>query len=76
MRSTSEEAFLQIGSLAAQNPTMLQQLRQELPHRFRQSPLGDGPGMACDLEHAYREMWQTFCYETASAKFASTARND
>ena len=72
----SEEAFLQTGSLAAQNPTMLQQLRQELPHRFRQSPLADGPGMARDLEHAYREMWQTFCDETASAKFASTAKSD
>ena len=76
MRSSSEEEFLQIGSLAAQNPTMLQQLRQELPQRFRQSPLADGPGMARDLEHAYREMWQAFCYENASAKFASTARND
>ena len=72
----SEEAFLQTGSLAAQNPTMLQQLRQELPHRFRQSPLGDGPGMARDLEHAYREMWQTFCDKTASAKSASTTKND
>jgi predicted O-linked N-acetylglucosamine transferase (SPINDLY family) len=72
----SEEAFLQIGSLAAQNPTMLQQLRQELPQRFRQSPLGDGAAMARDLEHAYRHMWQTFCYENASAKAASTTEND
>ena len=70
----SEKAFLQIGSLAAQNPTILQQLSQELPHRVANLP--EPMGQARDQEYAYREMWQTFCYDNASAKFASTARND
>jgi tetratricopeptide (TPR) repeat protein len=68
--ASSEENFLQIGSLAAQNPEMLRQLRQELPQRFRQSPLGDGPGMARDLEDAYRQMWQTFCNQADTAPAA------
>jgi tetratricopeptide (TPR) repeat protein len=57
----SEEDFLTIGALAAQNPGMLKALRKELPGRFRCSPLGDGPGMARDLEQAYRHMWREFC---------------
>jgi protein O-GlcNAc transferase len=73
--ASSEEEFLQIGSLAAQNPSMLQQLRQELPQRFRQSPLGDGPGMARDLEDAYRQMWQTFCNQTDTAPAACATEN-
>lgn len=74
--ASSEENFLHIGSLAAQNPEMLRQLRQELPERFRQSPLGDGSGMARDLENAYRHMWQAFCNQTDAAPAASVAEND
>jgi predicted O-linked N-acetylglucosamine transferase (SPINDLY family) len=62
----SEDDFLRIGALAAQNPTILRELRKELPQRFRESPLGDGPGMARDLEDAYRRMWHEFCGHTAA----------
>lgn len=57
----SEENFLKMGAMAAQNPGSLKEVRQVLPERFRQSPLGDGPAMARDLENAYRDMWQNFC---------------
>lgn len=58
----SEEEFLKIGAMAAQNPTMLKEIRKELQQRFRASPLGDGPGMARDLEQAFRNMWIAFCH--------------
>ncbi|MCH8473719.1 MAG: tetratricopeptide repeat protein [Opitutales bacterium] len=57
----SEQDYLRIGTMAAQNPAMLKKIRHELPGKFRQSPLGDGAGMARDLENAYRDMWKHYC---------------
>lgn len=56
-----EEDFLRIGAMAAQNALSLKELRMQLRERFLQSPLGNGPLLASDLEQAYREMWQAYC---------------
>lgn len=59
--------FLQIGSMAAQNFPLLKELREQQQARFLNSPLNDGPGMARDLEAAYREMWARYCASEVEA---------
>jgi len=56
-----EEDFLRIGAMAAQNVAMLKELRIQLPKRFLESPLSNGPLMAADLEQAYRSIWTDYC---------------
>lgn len=55
------EDFLETGSLVAQNPVMLEELRKNQRRRFLESPLGNGSILAADLEDAYREMWERYC---------------
>ncbi len=59
--AADEDAFLSIGLRVAQNPGILSSLRGQLRGRFLESPLNDGPGLARDIERAYREMWRSFC---------------
>lgn len=66
--ASDEEEFLRIGALAAQNMHSLKELRPQLRSRFLQSPLGNGPLLAADLEQAYRNIWQERCSNVVGAE--------
>jgi len=44
----------------------LARLRAELRGRMERSPLMDAPRFACNLEAAYRDVWQRYCRETTA----------
>jgi predicted O-linked N-acetylglucosamine transferase (SPINDLY family) len=41
-------------------------LRAGMRQRMQQSPLGDGPGLARNLESIYRSIWRTWCKQQTS----------
>ena len=57
----SEEEYLAIAAALAQDAPRLQQVRAGLRQRVQHSPLMDAPRFTAHLEHAYRNMWQTWC---------------
>jgi predicted O-linked N-acetylglucosamine transferase (SPINDLY family) len=61
------EEYVQIAAGLANDLSRLRPLRSSLRAQIQQSPLMDGPRFACDIEAAYRTMWQTWC-ESAPAK--------
>jgi protein O-GlcNAc transferase len=62
LAADSEEQFAQIAAQLCADTAALARLRAELRSRFFQSPLGDAPRFARDIETAYRQMWKNFCH--------------
>ena len=58
------EEYVQIATELAQDMGRLAGLRSSLRERMKSSPLMDGPGFACNVEAAYRQMWQRWCATT------------
>jgi protein O-GlcNAc transferase len=57
----SKDEYVQRAIATAADLERLAELRASLRDRLVESPLCDGPGMALDLEHLYRQMWRTWC---------------
>jgi predicted O-linked N-acetylglucosamine transferase (SPINDLY family) len=54
----NSDAFVDICRRLAADPQALNALRHPLREQMRTSPLGDGPGLARDLEAGYRDLWR------------------
>jgi predicted O-linked N-acetylglucosamine transferase (SPINDLY family) len=63
----SPDEYLSIANNLACNPSRLQELRANLRHRLKASPLLDAKRFTRDIEAAYRRMWHIWC-ESASAR--------
>lgn len=57
----SEDAYFELAVALANDHERLLRLRANLRQRMRASPLMDAPGMARDLENAFRGMWRKWC---------------
>lgn len=57
----SQDEYVRIVSSLARDPERLEQLRRELRPRMKASPLCDNRRFTLNLEHAFREMWRTWC---------------
>lgn len=66
-----DDTFVRIAKAAAAKPEALAARRAGMRAAYAASPLSDGPGMARDLEAAYREMWRRKCAEK-NADFLKT----
>jgi protein O-GlcNAc transferase len=61
----SPAQYVQIARQLASDARRLDELRSTLRQRMRESPLMDGPGLARDVESAYRRMWRAWCAASA-----------
>jgi predicted O-linked N-acetylglucosamine transferase (SPINDLY family) len=57
----TEEEFVKIAVLLANNLDRLKILRSELRDRMMRSPLMDAPHFARNIEQAFRTMWVGLC---------------
>ena len=57
----SPDAYVARAIAAASDLEKLAELRSRLRETMRTSPIMDGPGLARELEGAYRTMWRTYC---------------
>jgi predicted O-linked N-acetylglucosamine transferase (SPINDLY family) len=55
------DTYISIAANLARDPERLATLRRELRDRLRQSPLTDAPRLTKNIEHAYRQIWRTWC---------------
>jgi predicted O-linked N-acetylglucosamine transferase (SPINDLY family) len=55
------EEYVEIAVRLASDLPRLAALRAGLRERMRQSPLCNGPGLAREVEGAYRGMWKNWC---------------
>lgn len=53
--------YLSIAAALAGDRVRLDNLRQSLRQRLRESPLMDARRFAADVEHAYRDLWRAWC---------------
>jgi predicted O-linked N-acetylglucosamine transferase (SPINDLY family) len=56
-----EARYVKLAIAKAKNLEALSDLRASLRDRLTASPLCDGPGLAKDLETAFRELWSKWC---------------
>lgn len=61
LAASSEEQYLSLATGLANNPDLLQELRQKLRQLTLNSPACNGLAYARELENAYRWMWQRWC---------------
>ncbi|MGN6369561.1 MAG: O-linked N-acetylglucosamine transferase family protein [Phycisphaerae bacterium] len=59
--ASSEEEYVEAAVELAHDVPKLSLLRESMRERMQGSPLMDYPAFAADVEHAYREMWRTWC---------------
>ena len=57
----SPEEYVKIAAALAADVPRLVEIRSTLRDRMAASPLMDAPRFALNVEHAYREMWRTWC---------------
>ena len=57
----SEEEYLDIATMLAEDPAKLIQMRKALRPRLLASSLCDGRAFAHKFEAAYRNMWKRWC---------------
>jgi predicted O-linked N-acetylglucosamine transferase (SPINDLY family) len=62
-----EDEYLEKVAALAADPAARERLRRALRVQLQTSPLMDEAGMARDIEHAYREIWQRWCAGGAGA---------
>jgi predicted O-linked N-acetylglucosamine transferase (SPINDLY family) len=55
------EGYVALAATKASDVAALAALRSGLRARVEASPLADGPGLARDLEAAFRQIWNTWC---------------
>lgn len=61
----TEDDYVSAACRLARDLDALAALRAGLRERMRDSPLTDGAACASALDHAYREMWRTWCSSAA-----------
>jgi predicted O-linked N-acetylglucosamine transferase (SPINDLY family) len=66
LAARDEDDYLHIALSLAGDLPRLCELRVSLRRRFMDSPLRDEPGMAQDIESAYRHMWRAWCHDAAA----------
>ncbi len=57
----TEEDYVQRAARCANDPARLSETRRSLRKRMQESPLMDAARFARNMEHAYRQIWQTWC---------------
>jgi protein O-GlcNAc transferase len=62
LAAQSAEQFVRIAVQLAADLPRLKELRSTLRQRMEQSPLMDAPKFARNIEAAYRQMWQKWCW--------------
>ncbi len=68
------DAYVAKAIAAAGDLPALAELRAGLRMRMQASPLGDGPGLAHQLERTYRSLWREWCAERSLDPAALTAK--
>jgi predicted O-linked N-acetylglucosamine transferase (SPINDLY family) len=63
-----DDEFVRIARQLAGDLTRLSTMRAGLRDRMRKSPLTDAQGFACDVESAYRAIWQQWCGAEAGGR--------
>ena len=66
--AADQESYVALAVAKAADLAALATLRAGLRARFVASPLADGPGLARDLEHAFRNLWKDWCGKQKSAR--------
>ena len=57
----NENDYVDIAIRVTSNLEQLQEMRETLRHRLLNSPVCDAEGFTCEIESAYRSIWNKWC---------------